>query len=79
MTAVYLTRVDDTRNMARYYAMSVQPALFGEWSLVREWGRIGCGGQVKAVPYPSESEALLALGAIWTQKRKRGYETGSTL
>ncbi len=31
MSAVYLTRVDDARNMARYYRMSLQPTLFGEW------------------------------------------------
>lgn len=35
---VYLTREDAGRNMARYYLMDVQTTLFGEWSLVREWG-----------------------------------------
>ncbi|MGA9546899.1 MAG: WGR domain-containing protein [Rhodomicrobium sp.] len=24
-----------------FYVLDVQPNLFGEWSLVREWGRIG--------------------------------------
>ncbi|MBB1251750.1 WGR domain-containing protein [Rhizobium sp. G21] len=44
---VYLTHVDPGRNMARFYTMSVQPTLFGECSVVREWGRIGTGGQVR--------------------------------
>ena len=53
--------------------MSLQPTLFGEWSVVREWGRIGRGGQVKAVPYPSETDAAAAMGAIEAQKTEKGY------
>lgn len=52
MSDVYLTRVDASQNMARYYRMTVQPTLFGEWSVVREWGRLGRGGQVRVVPLP---------------------------
>lgn len=73
MSDVYLTRFDPAKNMARYYVMSLQPTLFGEWSVVREWGRIGRGGQVKAVPYPSEADAAAAMGAIKAQKTKKGY------
>lgn len=77
MSAVYLTRVDETKNMARYYRMSLQPTLFGEWAVVREWGRIGRGGQVRTSPYPSEAEAALAMASIERQKGRRGYSTGS--
>ncbi|WKL23769.1 WGR domain-containing protein (plasmid) [Agrobacterium tumefaciens] len=73
MTDVYLTRVDASQNMARYYRMTVQPTLFGEWSVVREWGRIGRGGQVRIVSYPSESGAAIAVTAIERQKSRRGY------
>lgn len=73
MSAVYLVRVDASRNMARYYRMSVQPTLFGEWSVVREWGRVGRGGQVRASPYPSESEAARVVATIERQKVRRGY------
>ena len=38
---MHLRRIDPDRNMARFYTMSVQPNLFGEWLLLREWGRIG--------------------------------------
>ena len=31
--------------MARYYVLSVQPTLFGDTALVREWGRIGTIGR----------------------------------
>ncbi len=34
--STYLERHDASRNMARYYCLSVQPNLFGGWSLLRE-------------------------------------------
>lgn len=71
--AVHLTHVDPTKNMARFYALTIQPTLFGEWSLVREWGRIGQAGQVKATPYPSSTEAENALQRFQRQKERRGY------
>lgn len=40
----YLERIDHARNMARYYRLSVVKTLFGEWAMVREWGRIGRRG-----------------------------------
>lgn len=71
--AVHLTHVDPARNMARFYTLTIQPTLFGEWSLVREWGRIGQAGQVKATPYPSSAEAESALQRFQRQKERRGY------
>ena len=61
MTALRLIRRDPTRNMARFYTLDIQGNLFGEWSLVREWGRIGCAGQVRATPYHTSVEATAAL------------------
>lgn len=37
----HFRRVDVARNMARYYSLLLQPTLFGDMSLVRNWGRIG--------------------------------------
>ena len=45
--AIVLTRVDPIENMARFYKLDVQPTLFDEWSLIREWGRIGQSGNVQ--------------------------------
>lgn len=73
MSDVYLTRIDPDQNMARYYRMSLQPTLFGEWAVVREWGRIGRGGQVRAVAYPTASEADRALTALSSAKLQKGY------
>jgi hypothetical protein len=30
-----------SRNMARFYVLAIEPTLFDEMALVREWGRIG--------------------------------------
>jgi predicted DNA-binding WGR domain protein len=45
MTLIH--RRDPTRNMARFYALSVQADLLAGWTLVREWGRIGRPGRVR--------------------------------
>ena len=33
------------RNQHRFYALQVTHNLFGAWSLIRSWGRIGASGQ----------------------------------
>lgn len=73
MSGVYLTRRDPSRNLARFYRMLLAPTLFGEWVLLREWGRIGSGGTVRADPYPNAGAALLAMQALVRAKLKRGY------
>lgn len=72
-SALTLRRVDETRNMARFYRLDVQPDLFGGWSLVREWGRIGRPGQVRLDPYPSFVAAEAALERLRASKARRGY------
>jgi predicted DNA-binding WGR domain protein len=73
MTAINLVNIDDKNNMARFYKLDVQPSLFGGWSLVREWGRIGRAGKVCLEFYQTRGVADLALIAKWSEKRKRGY------
>jgi predicted DNA-binding WGR domain protein len=73
MTTVYLTHVDPTRNMARFYTMSLQATLFAECSLVREWGRIGQGGQMKTNVFSTEDAARTELERIRRTKLRRGY------
>ena len=68
-----LERVDPARNMARYYVLSVEPTLFGDAALVREWGRIGRPGRRRLDLYAMESEARVSLGDWFARKLKRGY------
>ena len=78
-TDLHLVSIDPAANKWRFYSLSVQPTLFGEWALVREWGRIGRGGCLRSDLYPSAGEALDALGALAASKRKRGYRLPSRL
>lgn len=73
MPAVHLAHVDPAKNKARYYKLEVQLTLFGEWAVVREWGRIGRGGTVRSTPYPSASDAEAALNRLRAINEQRGY------
>ena len=56
--------------MARFYRMAVMPNLFGEWTLYREWGRIGQGGQVRMDWFEGENQAVAALVTLEASKRQ---------
>ena len=74
MTDRSLTRIDPAANMRRFYRLSVQPGLFGDWCLLREWGRIGTSGQGKEEWFESEAEAIEAGNRLDYQKQRRGYQ-----
>ena len=71
---IHLTRTDPTRNMARFYTMALQPTLFGDWALLREWGRIGSAGRLVSSRFASEQEAALAMAEYLKAKLSKGYE-----
>lgn len=71
----YLEKRDAARNMRRYYRVSVAPTLFGEFAMVREWGRIGQrGGSRMECWFASEEEALRAGLEMAAAKQRRGYQ-----
>lgn len=70
---LHVQRVDATKNMARFYRLAIEPTLFGEFSLVRNWGRIGTRGQEKVLVLENEKQALAAFLDILRRKRKKGY------
>jgi predicted DNA-binding WGR domain protein len=72
-TELEMRRIDPTRNMSRFYRMSIQPDLFGGASLVREWGRIGACGQMMIKPHADEGQAITALMNLARVKKRRGY------
>ena len=69
----YLEKRDPPKNLARFYSLRVLPTLFGEWSLQREWGRIGQAGQVRSMLFPSQEDATRAFLKLEAAKRRRGY------
>jgi len=72
---LYVERIDAARNMARFYALSIQPTLFGDASLLRCWGRIGSRGQQKIHLFEDEEQAVTLFLELAVEKRKRGYRT----
>ena len=70
---VVLRRSEPSRNMHRFYRLSVERTLFGGWSCQREWGRIGSPGQVRGTSYSTQDEAQARLDGLAQAKRRRGY------
>jgi predicted DNA-binding WGR domain protein len=70
---IHLRRVDAARNMRRFYELGIQPTLFGGFSLVRAWGRIGSAGQCMVETFDREAEATEVLTRLMRAKRRRGY------
>ena len=75
MYHIYLERHDATKNLHRFYQMFVTPGLLGDWSLVREWGRVGCSGKVHKDWFDSIEEAVAAGEKLREAKGKKGYQT----
>lgn len=73
MTRIYLERHDPNKNLHRFYQMFVTQGIFGDWSLVREWGRVGSPGTVRKDWFTNESEALAAEEKLLASKGKKGY------
>ncbi len=70
---VFLRRIDPTRNMARFYEISLEPSLFGDWAVMRRWGRIGRRGRFRLDFCDSADDAYLRIERLLALKRRRGY------
>ncbi|MDU0343782.1 WGR domain-containing protein [Bosea rubneri] len=68
-----LDRTDRPQNMARFYVLSVEPTLFGDAALVREWGRWGHPGRRRLDLFPDFDKAAEALEDWLLRKARRGY------
>ena len=68
-----LERRNASRNMARFYVLAIEPTLFGEVALVREWGRIGSWGRRRLDLHPNRTAAAESLDAWLARKARRGY------
>jgi predicted DNA-binding WGR domain protein len=70
LNLIVLDRCHPSQNMSRFYVLRIEPSLFGDVTLVREWGRIGRPGGSRIELHDSETQAI----ETWLRrKRKRGY------
>jgi predicted DNA-binding WGR domain protein len=70
---IYLERHHPARRMHRYYRLTVEPNLFGEWSLMREWGRVGQPSRRMIDLHATEQDAQTAMARKGQEKHRRGY------
>lgn len=68
-----LIRIDPTRNMRRFYSMTIQPNLFGGLSMMWEWGWIGSSGQLRIKLFNYEQSAIEAQHRLHQSKQNRGH------
>jgi predicted DNA-binding WGR domain protein len=68
-----LERRDKSRNMARFYVLAIEPTLFGDSALVREWGRIGSWGRRRLDLYADAKASGEALETWLRRKERRSY------
>ena len=65
--------IDPSKNMSRFYTLAIQPNLFGGHSLLRNWGRVGTGGQLRIEFHDDVTSTQEACGRLMLAKQKRGY------
>lgn len=70
---LYIERTDATKNMARFYALTIEPTLFGTPCLTRRWGRIGTSGETMVHHFDREEDAVRMFLDLLRTKRARGY------
>jgi predicted DNA-binding WGR domain protein len=75
---VTLTNIDPRKNMRRFYSVQIVRTLFGEWSIMREWGRIGSPGRVAVESFATEAEARRAKQQTIRTRSRHGYRQVST-
>ena len=71
---MHLTRTEPDANLYRFYRMEIVRGLFGDWGLVRNWGRIGSSGKLRTDWFDTEADAKDARFDLHMAKAKRGYE-----
>jgi len=70
----YLEKHNDEKNQHRFYVLAIDRNLFGGWSVIRRWGRVGNrGGRLKIDLYDDFSSAQRGFEKKTREKRKRGY------
>lgn len=73
MNEIILYKTDAAKNLFRFYHLDIQTDLFGSPCLIRRWGRIGKGGQMKTVPFPTLEAAEQELTKYQRIKINKGY------
>lgn len=72
-TSRHFVRCDPTRNVNRFYRLTVTRDLLGQTLLIREWGRVGVYARRRSDEKTGLAEAVRDAAALAARKMKRGY------
>ncbi len=73
MCAIAMCRIDPRLNMARFHAVEVMPTLFGQWAVLRRWGRVNTDGRRSETWFDDLAPAGTSAAEHAAGKYKRGY------
>ncbi len=74
MSVQQFTRIDPEQNVRRWYTIYCGPTLFGDWGIVRSWGRIGSNQSQRLIQqFPTADEARAEVESQTQRRLKRGY------
>lgn len=67
-------KVDPVENQRRWYVVAWGPTLFGNWAVVRSWGRLGTNwSQCRVEEFATVDEAIAEAEAQMERRMKREY------
>jgi predicted DNA-binding WGR domain protein len=67
-------KIDRERDRHRWYVISWGPTLFGNWAVVRSWGRVGTNwAQCKSETFEKGETARAEADAQARRRLRRGY------
>jgi predicted DNA-binding WGR domain protein len=73
-TYVHFESIDPEENRYRFYTITWQKTLWGEWAICATWGRIGGMGRSKVTLFESQGTLREALPSVVALRLERGYE-----
>jgi len=68
-------RNDPTNRSSRFYRVEISANLFQEFSVLREWGRVGDKGRQIINLFPDLLSASIAADSARNRSLRRGYQT----
>ncbi len=70
---IHIRKINPACNMRRFYALSIERDLFGNYLLVRRWGRIGTKGRMRVETFRAMENAEQRFETWKAAKLARGY------
>ncbi len=69
----YLTNINPNQNRYRFYHITIQPGLFGNFCLIRRWGRVGNKGRSLSRSFETIEELYKKVNRLVKMRERRGY------